>query len=131
MKDFITPERSLHGLRIMLSICMLAHGLQRLYFNTVSGFGDFLNAKGFLVGVPIAWGITIFEVIGGIALLANYFTRWISLVWAAQLVVGIILVHAQNGWFVVGPSSGGVEYSLLLIVSLLVLHAHAKKEIGK
>jgi putative oxidoreductase len=127
MKALLSPANSLLVLRIMISICMLAHGTQRLYFNTVNGFGDFLNAKGFLIGVPIAWGITLFELIGGLALLLNYFTKWISLVWAIQLLVGIILVHAQNGWFVVGPSTGGVEYSLLLIVSLLVLHAHANK----
>lgn len=115
-------------LRIMLSICMMAHGTQRLYFNTVAGFGGFLTSKGFLLGVPIAWGITLFELIAGLALLLNYFTKWISLVWALQLLMGIILVHAQNGWFVVGPSTGGVEYSVVLIGALLVIHAHPKKD---
>lgn len=129
MKALLNSAQSLIVLRIMISICMLAHGSQRLYFNTVNGFGDFLNAKGFLIGVPLAWGITLFELIGGLLLLINYFTQWISLLWALQLLVGIILVHAQNGWFVVGPSGGGVEYSLLLIVSLLVLHANSTKKV--
>lgn len=128
MKQIINAERSINLLRIMLSICMMAHGTQRLYFNTVAGFGGFLNSKGFLLGVPIAWGITLFELIAGLALLLNYFTKWISLVWALQLLMGIILVHAQNGWFVVGPSTGGVEYSVVLIFALLVVHAHAKKD---
>lgn len=126
MKALLSPAKSLLVLRIMISLCMIAHGSQRLYFNTVNGFGEFLNAKGFLIGVPIAWGITLFELLAGLLLLLNYFTKWISLVWAVQLLMGIILVHAQNGWFVVGPSTGGVEYSLLLIVSLLVIHAHSK-----
>jgi len=125
MKALLSPAKSLLVLRIMVSICMMAHASQRFYFNSINGFGDFLNAKGFLIGVPIAWGITLFELIGGLAILLNYFTKWISLVWAVQLLMGIILVHAQHGWFVVGPSTGGVEYSLLLIVCLLVLHAHA------
>ena len=128
MKQIINAERSINLLRIMLSICMMAHGTQRLYFNTVAGFGGFLNSKGFLLGVPIAWGITLFELIAGLALLLNYFTKWISLVWALQLLMGIILVHAQNGWFVVGPSTGGVEYSVVLIAALLVIHAHPKKD---
>lgn len=127
MKEVITPMRSLQVLRIVISACMLAHGLQRLYLNTINSFGEFLNAKGFLFGIPIAWGITVFEVVGGAALLLNYFTKWISLTWAAQLFIGIVLVHAKNGWFVVGPSTGGVEYSLVLITSLIVLHAHAEK----
>lgn len=127
MKTLLSPAKSLLVLRVMISVCMIAHASQRFYFNSINGFGDFLNAKGFLIGVPIAWGITLFELIGGLAILLNYFTRWISLVWAVQLLMGIILVHAQHGWFVVGPSTGGVEYSLLLIVCLLVLHAHSEK----
>ncbi len=128
MKALLTRDRSVHALRIMVSIAMMAHGFQRVYFGTVAGFGGFLNSKGFLIGVPLAWGITLFELLAGFALLLNYFTRWISMIWAAQLVVGIILVHVQNGWYVVGPSTGGVEYSLLLIVSLGVLYAHSATE---
>jgi putative oxidoreductase len=125
MKALLTRTQSLHALRIMVSLAMMAHGFQRVYYGTVSGFGNFLNSKGFLIGVPLAWGITLFELLAGAAMLLNFFTRWTSLIWAAQLLVGIILVHAQNGWYVVGPSTGGVEYSLLLIVSLSVLHAQA------
>lgn len=128
MKVLLTRDRSVHALRMMVSMAMMAHGFQRVYFGTVAGFGSFLNSKGFLIGVPLAWGITLFELLAGFALLLNYFTRWISMIWAAQLVVGIILVHAQNGWYVVGPSTGGVEYSLLLIVSLGVLYAHSSTD---
>ena len=128
MKTLLTPAQSLHALRVMVSIAMMAHGFQRVYFGTVAGFGDFLNSKGFLIGVPLAWGITLFELIAGLAMLLNFFTRWTSFIWAVQLVVGIILVHAPNGWYVVGPSTGGVEYSLLLIVSLGVLYAHSASE---
>ena len=35
--------------------------------------------------------------------------------------MGIIMVHAGNGWFVVGGSTGGKEYSVLLIISFLFL----------
>lgn len=125
MKALLTRVQSLLALRIMVSLVMMAHGFQRVYFGTVTGFGEFLNAKGFLMGVPLAWGITLFELIAGFALLLNFFTRWISMIWAVQLVVGIVLVHAQQGWYVVGPSTGGVEYSLVLIVSLSVLYAHS------
>jgi putative oxidoreductase len=131
MKALLNPAKSLLVLRIMVSICMIAHASQRFYFNSINGFGDFLNAKGFLIGVPLAWGITLFELIGGLAMLLNYFTKWITLVWAVQLLMGIILVHAQHGWFVVGPSTGGVEYSLLLIVALIVVHAHSEKMVNK
>ncbi len=125
MNALLTRVQSLHALRMMVSLVMMAHGFQRVYFGTVIGFGDFLNAKGFLLGVPLAWGITLFELMAGLAMLLNFFTRWISLIWAVQLAVGIVLVHVQHGWYVVGPSTGGVEYSLVLIVSLSVLYAHS------
>ena len=34
--------------------------------------------------------------------------------------MGIILFHRHNGFFVVGPGTGGWEYSALLITCLLV-----------
>lgn len=34
-------------------------------------------------------------------------------------VMGIVLVHASAGWFVVGVGRNGSEYSVLLIVCLL------------
>jgi putative oxidoreductase len=37
------------------------------------------------------------------------------------------LVHAKNGWFVVGHQSGGVEYSVLILFSLLTIAATGKK----
>jgi len=41
------------------------------------------------------------------------------------LCTGIILIHAPEGWFVVGPGRGGVEYSVILVVCLFaVLWAH-------
>ncbi len=37
------------------------------------------------------------------------------------MLMGIILVHAPNGWYVVGPGAGGVEFNVVLIASLLML----------
>lgn len=127
MKKLISQHQSLVLLRIGVSVLMMAHGFQRLYYNTVNDFGEFLNAKGFLIGRILAWSITIFELAGGLLLAIGIFTRWISLGWMVVLSMGIILVHAQNGWFVVGPSTGGVEYSILLLLGLIVIAAHEGK----
>jgi putative oxidoreductase len=35
--------------------------------------------------------------------------------------MGIILVHAKEGWFVVGAGRNGVEYSVLLIAVFVAL----------
>ena len=39
------------------------------------------------------------------------------------LAVGIALVHAPSGWFVVGLGRNGMEYSVLLIVCLVAVRA--------
>ena len=58
------------------------------------------------------------------------FGRWIfpvTLLLSVVYGVGIVMVHAPNGWFVVGAGRNGAEYSVLLIVALLCVgaqHAH-------
>jgi putative oxidoreductase len=128
MKKLISQYQSVVLLRIGVSILMMAHGFQRLYYNTVNDFGEFLNAKGFLIGRMLAWSITIFELTGGLLMAIGIFTRWISLGWMVVITMGIVLVHAQNGWFVVGPSTGGVEYSVLLLLALIVIASREGKK---
>ena len=100
---------------------LVAHGIMRLSAGTVNGFGGFLNSKGFMIGIAIAWFFTIFEIIGGLLMAAGYFVKWIAAVFMVEILMGIILVHAQHGWFVVGHSLNGVEFSVLLIFSLLLI----------
>jgi putative oxidoreductase len=124
---FITTSQSLVLLRVVISGLMMAHGLIRLIVAAVNGFGEFLNSKGFVIGVFIAWFLTIFEVAGGLIMATGYFVKWIAAVFIIELTMGIILVHAPVGWFVVGYQTGGAEYSVLLIFSLLVIAASARK----
>ena len=124
---FIRPEQAKILLRVAVSVFLIAHGLTRTYLGTVGGFGEFLNSKGLLVGGVLAWGVTIFEIAGGATMASGYFVRWIAAIFMIELCVGIILVHAQNGWFVVGATQGGMEYSVLLIISLIVIAAQDKK----
>jgi len=128
MKRWISLHQSLVLLRIGVSVLMMAHGFQRLYYNTVNDFGDFLNAKGFVIGYALAWTITLFELAGGVLLALGKFTRWVCLGWMLVITMGIILVHAQNGWFVVGPSTGGVEYSILLLLALIAIGSSEDKK---
>jgi putative oxidoreductase len=54
----------------------------------------------------------------------------VALVCSAIYAMGIWLVHAPNGWFVVGPGRNGVEYSVLLIVTLLCVGLHHRGKRG-
>lgn len=124
---FIPLPQSLTVLRIAVGLLLAAHGAIRLSAGTVNGFGEFLNAKGFIIGPAIAWFLTIFEMAGGLLMAIGFFVRPIAAVFMIEIIMGVILVHASNGWFVVGHQSGGVEYSVLILFSLLTIAAAGKK----
>lgn len=107
-------------LRIALACLISAHGWFRLLGDGhVAGFGTWLDGQGVPFGLAIAWAITLVEVVGPILLVLGRFVFPLTLIYTAIYVAGIVMVHAQHGWFVVGGGRNGVEYSLLLIVTLL------------
>jgi putative oxidoreductase len=59
--------------------------------------------------------------VGTPALAAGILVRPLSLYFAAQLAMGILLVHRPEGWFVVGLGRNGMEHSVLLIAVFLAL----------
>jgi putative oxidoreductase len=106
------------ALRIVVSIIILSHGLHRLFTNGIEPFGVWLNSQGLPLGFFIAWSITLLEIIGApfIALgkkLPHFCFAYIILYFS-----GLLMVHLEHGWFVVGSGSNGIEYSLLLITAL-------------
>jgi len=116
-------------IRIFLAVTMLIHAIARINAGGVAPFGEFLTISGFPFGSYLAWAITIFEIGGAIVLALGYFVPVIASIFAAQLIMGIILVHAKEGWFVVGLGRNGMEYSVLLIVSFLAIaFAHYEPE---
>lgn len=127
MPQFLSDKKALLLLRVCVSLFLAAHGLIRVYAGTVGDFGGFLESKGIPAGTAIAWFLTIVEIVGGALLASGYFVRWIASFFIFQLLMGILLVHAANGWFVVGYQSGGAEYNVLLIVTLIVIIATNKK----
>lgn len=126
---FLSTYQAIILLRITVSLLMIAHGIMRIYAGTVDNFGEFLSIKGFPAGVITAWSITVFEIVGGLILITGHLRQTISLLFILELLTGIILVHVKNGWFVVGHSSGGVEYSILLVISFLVVAATGNKDV--
>ena len=108
-------------LRYGLAVLIFIHGAHRLYHGGVTPFGGFLDSQGFPFGLTLAWGITIYELVGPVLLAARRLVMPIALISAVQYATGIWLVHWQHGWFVVGSGRNGMEFSVLLILSLVVL----------
>jgi putative oxidoreductase len=114
-----TPDRLL--VRIAAAAMMVIHGVARAYLGIVDDFGGFLASRGFPAGEVIAWALTVVEIAGGLALAAGHLRRPLASWFAVELALGIILVHRHSGWFVVGAGTGGMEYSVLLIVTFLAV----------
>jgi putative oxidoreductase len=108
--------------RLTVAGIIAAHGWARWAAGGVAPFGVFLDSQGLPYSAALAWGVTLFEMAGS-AWLA--WGRWpaslLALVFAAIYGVGIALVHAKAGWFVVGLGRNGMEFSVLLIVCLLAV----------
>ena len=112
------PQQALGILRVGVAGLLIVHGVARIALGIVDDFGGFLGAVGVPLGSALAWGVTLGELIGGTALALGRFVRPLCLYFIAQLAMGIVLVHAAEGWFVVGAGRNGVEYSVLLIFVL-------------
>jgi len=128
---FITLNDSLVLLRVMMAIVFLAHAIVRIFNGTIPRFGGYLESKGFIMGNPIVYAITTFEIVGGVMLAFGYFTRWLALGFIILLIIGIGIIHAAEGWFVGEHGSGGMEYSVALIVSLIVVAATPRSPKGE
>jgi len=110
-------------LRIATAIILLTHSVFGMFNNGINDFGNlFLNQIGFApYGVFLAWSIKLSHVVTAILLLANKYIKLAGFVTIFVLIMGIILVHFKEGWFVVGGGRNGVEYNFLLIIVLLAI----------
>jgi putative oxidoreductase len=110
-------------LRLTLFVILVMHSVPGMFDGGVNNFGDlYLNQIGFApLGVPLAWAIKLSHLIAAILLLANKYIRLVSIVTIAILIMGIILVHSPEGWYVVGGGRNGVEFNVLLISVFLTL----------
>ncbi len=116
-----SSRSALATLRVVAAILIFIHGVARIVLGGVAPFGGFLTASNLPIGYGLAWMVTVIEIVGTPVLASGRYVRALSLYYTVELVLGILLVHAREGWFVVGAGRNGVEYSVLLISVLLVL----------
>lgn len=104
-------------LRVTLGVMFIAHSLVLKYFMyTLPGTAQFFES----LGLPGALAYLTFwaELVGGIALVAGFATRWVSLA-LIPILIGATWVHLGNGWVFSG-ANGGWEYPVFLIAVSLV-----------
>ena len=103
-------------LRVSLGALALAHGLLKILVFTPAGTVGFFAS----LGLPafLAYATIFVEVVGGIALIAGVFTRYVSIA-MIPILLGAVFVHSGAGW-VFSNEGGGWEFPAFWAVALVV-----------
>jgi putative oxidoreductase len=128
LRYLLRPTLPIAALRMVVGVIFILHAAARIYNDSLTGFGDFLNQKGFLSGFYLAWTITVFELAGGICMFFRRFVKIFCIGEMFILIGGIVLVHWPKGRFIEDMSIGGIEYSIVLITILLAIFLAERKE---
>ena len=112
---------ALLGFRLLVALLIGIHGWYRLHAGTSPLFGEWLATQHIPLPHVVAWCVTIGEIVGSACLALGLCVRPFALLFMAVYAAGIVLVHAPEGWFVVGAGRNGMEYSVLLIASLALV----------
>lgn len=82
-------DLALLAARVLLAFLFIMAGLGKL--GNVEGFAGFMASGG--VPAFLAWPVILFEILGGLALLAGFMTRPVALALAAFCLASGILYH--------------------------------------
>lgn len=121
MRRAPNPDLGLAILRVVIGVIFVTHGAPKLFGGieaTAQYFGEGLGLP--LAGL-LAWVVTLLEVFGGISLILGFLVTPVAVLFIVEMLVGILLVHAPEGWYVIGPGQNGAEFNTLLISGLLAL----------
>lgn len=119
--DGANPPVGLAILRVVIGVVFVAHGAPKLFGGGVEGLAGMLGNLGVPMAGGAAWIVTLLEFFGGLALIVGFLVLPVALLLSFHMLMGIVLVHAPNGFFVIGPGQGGIEFNLVLIAGLLTL----------
>lgn len=103
-------------LRVSLGVMTLAHGLLKVFVFTIPGTVGFFESLGY--PGALAYAVIAGEILGGVALIAGFWTRYVALA-LVPVLIGATLTHAGNGWLFSNPD-GGWEFPAFWTVALIV-----------
>lgn len=111
------PDLAATLLRLTNGVLFVLHAGLKLFVFTLAGtvgFFESLGLPGFLAYIIIAA-----ELLGGLALIAGFKTRLVSLALIPVLLGALFTVHLDKGFFF-SNEGGGWEYLAFWIVALIV-----------
>ncbi|MCZ8074698.1 MAG: hypothetical protein CFE41_01080 [Burkholderiales bacterium PBB2] len=128
----LSLRQALWVLRLGIPALFMAHAVTRIFNGTIPRFAGYLSQFSFLPEPLLwVWAITATEIIAGSCLMLGIAMRWAAAALAVIALGGMALIHVHRGWFVGEHGSGGVEYSVCLLLGLLVLAAADREFVRK
>ena len=105
-------------IRLAVGLTLASHGSQKLFGlfggHGLTGTGGFFESLGFRPGKPLALLAGLGELCGGLALALGLFTPFAAALVIATMVVAMLGVHIEKGFF---SQNGGYEYALLMALT--------------
>jgi len=108
-------------LRAALSVILLMHSVVSIFSGDVNNFGHlYLDTIGFSpFGLYLAWAVKLIHLFSVFLIWSDRFVKPVSICNMIILIFGVYFVHWQNGWYVVGGGTNGIEFNILLICCFL------------
>lgn len=107
-------------IRLVIGLTFAGHGAQKLFgwFGGygLKGTGGWLDSIGVKPGVAMAFVAGFTELVGGLMFAAGVGIWASSILLAFTMLVAILKVHGQNGYWV---TQNGFEYNLTLIAVVI------------
>ena len=117
MIDLKTAPYAALLLRVSLGVLALAHGMLKILVFTPAGTVGFFESLGLPAG--LAYATIGIEVLGGIALIAGVFTRYVSVAMIPILLGAAVVAHGSAGWLF-SNEGGGWEFPVFWAAALAV-----------
>lgn len=110
-------------LRSALLVILLMHSVVSIFSGDVNDFGRlYLDTIGFSpFGIYLAWTVKLIHLFSFFLIWSDRYVKAVSVAHILILTLGIYFVHWQNGWYVVGGGTNGIEFNVLLICCFLQL----------
>lgn len=104
-------------LRVTMGVLFIAHGWMKYSVFTPAGTAGYFAS----IGLPpfLAYVTIAVEILGGLALIAGLWTRWVSILLIPVMVGAGYFGHGANGFFF-STEGGGWEYPAFWTVTLVV-----------
>ena len=104
-------------LRLIVGAVFVAHGLLKMFGFGFAGTANFMGASGIPFPQLSAAVVMTLEILGGLAIIFGFLTRWFAIPLAIDMLVAVIVVKIHGGFL----APDGAEFELTLMGACITL----------